>query len=72
MFGLGPMELIIVLIIVLILFGGKKLPQIGDGMGRAIRNFRKSIAAEGKCDPEKVAQEIADHARTEKSARSLP
>ena len=43
-FRLGPMELIIVLVIVMVIFGVGKLPQIGGAMGKAIREFRKSQA----------------------------
>ena len=39
---LGPMELIIVLVIVLILFGPGRLPDIGNAIGRGIREFRKA------------------------------
>lgn len=46
--GLGPGELILILVIVLIIFGAGKLPQIGDALGKGIRNFRK--AAGGKED----------------------
>ncbi|MBI5345511.1 MAG: twin-arginine translocase TatA/TatE family subunit [Deltaproteobacteria bacterium] len=42
MFGLGTSELILILIIVLIVFGVGKLPEIGTGMGKAIRNFKKA------------------------------
>ena len=41
-FGVGPTELIIVLVIVLIIFGVGKLPEIGGAMGKAIREFRAS------------------------------
>ncbi|HUU51272.1 MAG TPA: twin-arginine translocase TatA/TatE family subunit [Nitrospinota bacterium] len=40
--GLGMPELIIILIIILIIFGAGKLPEIGSGLGKGIRNFRKS------------------------------
>ena len=40
MFGLGMPELVVIMIICLILFGGRKLPEIGSGVGKAIRNFR--------------------------------
>ena len=40
MFGLGPTELIIIAIIVLLIFGAKRLPDIGKGLGGAIREFR--------------------------------
>jgi sec-independent protein translocase protein TatA len=41
MFGLGPTELVIIAIIVLLIFGAKRLPDIGKGVGGAIREFKK-------------------------------
>jgi sec-independent protein translocase protein TatA len=63
MFGLGPAELIIVLVIVLVLFGGKKLPQIGDGMGRAIKNFKGAIAPEKGVETAPAARKLPDNGR---------
>ncbi|MEE8540048.1 MAG: twin-arginine translocase TatA/TatE family subunit [Desulfobacterales bacterium] len=40
MFGLGPTELIIIAVIILLLFGAKRIPEIGKGLGGAIREFR--------------------------------
>jgi len=40
--GFGVWELIIILLIVLVIFGAKKLPEIGDGIGKAISNFKKA------------------------------
>ncbi len=40
MFGLGPTELIVIAVIVLLIFGAKRLPEIGKGVGGAIREFR--------------------------------
>ena len=40
---LGPMELIIILIIVVLIFGVNKIPQLGKGIGEGIRNFKSSI-----------------------------
>ena len=42
MFGIGMPELIIILIIILIIFGAGKLPEIGSGIGKGIRNFRSA------------------------------
>jgi sec-independent protein translocase protein TatA len=42
MFGLGMPELIVILIIILIIFGAGKLPEIGRGIGEGIRNFKKA------------------------------
>ena len=44
MFGFGHTELLIILMIGLIIFGAKKLPEIGSGMGSAIKNFKKGIS----------------------------
>jgi sec-independent protein translocase protein TatA len=44
MFGLGATELMVILGIGLVLFGSRKLPQLGSGLGKAIRDFRKGIA----------------------------
>ncbi len=46
MFGLGIYELLFILIIALIVFGPSKLPQIGSGLGKAIRDFKKGISGE--------------------------
>jgi sec-independent protein translocase protein TatA len=50
MFGLGVGELLIILVIVLIIFGAGKLPEIGEGLGKGIRNFRKSVKAPDEID----------------------
>jgi sec-independent protein translocase protein TatA len=44
-FGLGMGELVMILVIVTVVFGATKLPQLGDGLGKAIRNFKKSVDA---------------------------
>jgi sec-independent protein translocase protein TatA len=49
MFGLGMQELIIILIIVVVLFGATRLPELGKGIGQAIKNFRK-----GMSEPEEI------------------
>ena len=50
MFGLGATELLIILVIILIMFGAGKLPEIGEGLGRGIRNFRRSIKQPDEID----------------------
>jgi TatA/E family protein of Tat protein translocase len=46
MFGLGGTEIVIILLILVILFGASRLPQLGSSMGSAIRNFKKGFSGE--------------------------
>jgi sec-independent protein translocase protein TatA len=50
MFGLGMQELVVILIIVLVLFGATRLPEIGKGIGQAIRNFKKATSEPDEID----------------------
>jgi sec-independent protein translocase protein TatA len=50
MFGLGVGELLVILVIVLIIFGAGKLPEIGEGLGRGIRSFRKAVRTPDEID----------------------
>ena len=43
MFGLGVPELLVILLIIVVIFGASKLPQLGRGFGEGIRNFRKGL-----------------------------
>jgi sec-independent protein translocase protein TatA len=64
MFGLGLQELGIILVIALVIFGPTKLPQIGTGLGKAIRDFRKGVSSD---DPEDATKEA-----TKEISKDLP
>jgi len=59
MFGLGITELLVILIIVLIVFGANRLPEIGSGLGKAIRGFKESVTGKDAIDvtPKKTGEE---------------
>ena len=58
--GIGMPELIIILVIILIIFGAGKLPEIGAGMGKAIRNFKGASSKDEVENKEKKPDEIED------------
>ena len=63
MFGFGFQELIIVLVIALVIFGGKKLPELGSGLGKAIREFKR-----GTSEPEEI--DVTPKEATEQSEQN--
>lgn len=50
MMGLGVTELVIILVIIIVLFGASRLPQIGRGLGEGISNFKKSVKTAQKSE----------------------
>jgi sec-independent protein translocase protein TatA len=60
MFGLHMPELIIILVVALLIFGPKKLPEMGSAIGRSIKEFRKGVneISQPKEEPEEVKEEV--------------
>ena len=59
MFGLGMPELVIILVIIVIIFGAGKLPEIGSGIGKGIRNFKDATSKEEE-KPKSIEDEKKD------------
>lgn len=68
--GLGVQELLIVFIIALILFGGKKLPEVGHNLGKALRSFRQAEEETRKELEEAVKEPPPEEGKPEKAAEA--
>ncbi len=60
MFGIGTTELMIVLGIVIVLFGARRLPELGSGVGKAIKNFKAGISGQDEIDVSPKNDEAAE------------
>jgi sec-independent protein translocase protein TatA len=69
-FGIGPLELIIVLVIVLVIFGPKRLPGLGRSLGTGMREFKDSLSGKGGEDEKDEASEEPE--RIERTADPVP
>jgi sec-independent protein translocase protein TatA len=73
--NVGPLEIAVVLIIVLIIFGPKRLPELGQSMGRGIREFKSSLSGDSKEDqdsPEEKRRELEASQAAPSAAESTP
>jgi sec-independent protein translocase protein TatA len=60
MFGLGATELAIILLIVVVLFGARRLPEIGAGVGKAIKNFKAGVSGDDEIDVTPEKERVSD------------
>lgn len=65
--GLGPTELIVILVILLVLFGGSKLPGLAKGIGQSIKEFKK--ASKDEPEPAPTPKAVEEPKKTETTAR---
>ena len=57
MFGLGMQEIIVIALIILLLFGGKKIPELMKGLGKGVKSFKDGMKEEASPDPSKERRE---------------
>lgn len=60
MFGIGTTELLILLGIVVVIFGARRLPELGSGLGKAIKNFKAGVSGKDEIDVSPKKDKVAD------------
>lgn len=60
MFGLGSQEILLIALVVLLLFGGKKIPELMHGLGRGVKSFREGMKEEGPAAESEKCEEPKD------------
>ena len=65
--GLGTGEIILIFLVVMVVFGASKLPQLGDGLGRAIKNFKRAVNSANEIEVSPKKPEIDETGAPEKA-----
>ncbi len=60
MFGIGTTELLVVFGIVIVLFGARRLPELGSGVGKAIKNFKAGLSGKDEIDVTPQKEEVSE------------
>jgi sec-independent protein translocase protein TatA len=66
--GLGTGEIILIIVVIMVVFGASRLPQLGDGLGRAIGTFKRALGSTNELESS-VKQAVRDAANPEASAK---
>jgi sec-independent protein translocase protein TatA len=69
--GLGTGEIILIFLVVMVVFGASKLPQLGDGLGRAIKNFKRAVQSANEIEVTPKKPEI-DGSQSDKKEPAKP
>jgi sec-independent protein translocase protein TatA len=72
MFGMGGSELLIILFIILLLFGGAKLPALARGLGQSVKEFKKAAREDDEEKPAAAATEVPKAAEAKKQDPTTP
>jgi sec-independent protein translocase protein TatA len=60
MFGIGTTEILILIGIVIVIFGARRLPELGSGMGKAIKNFKAGVSGKDEIDITPKKEEVSE------------
>ncbi|MAQ15342.1 MAG: twin-arginine translocase TatA/TatE family subunit [Sandaracinus sp.] len=71
MMGLGPGELVLVLIIVLLIFGASRLPQIGEGLGKAVRNLKRGLSDDDDIEVTPKDKQVAQRSSAKSASEEV-
>ena len=63
--AIGPMQIVIILVLALLLFGAGRLAEVGKGLGQGIRNFKKGVSGEDEEDEPRVSAKSEDAEKRE-------
>ena len=64
MFGIGIQELLVILAICVLIFGARRLPEIGSGLGKAIKNFKAGVSGKDEIDVTPEKKKVTDGERS--------
>ena len=70
--GLGTGEIILIILVVMVVFGASKLPQLGDGLGRAIKNFKRAVQGTNEIEVSAKKPDVDATLRAEKTEAAKP
>ena len=72
-FSLGPAEMVFIMVVLLLIFGAKRLPELGSGLGKGIREFRRSMHdIKGELDRDETANQIKPPAPAPRTTQAVP
>ncbi len=60
MFGLGLQEVLIIVFLVVVIFGARRLPEVGAGLGKAIKNFKAGVSGKDEIDVTPKKEEVTE------------
>jgi sec-independent protein translocase protein TatA len=60
MFGLGLQEVLVIMLLIVLLFGARRLPELGSGLGKAIKNFKAGVSGKDEIDITPKQEEVGE------------